>query len=76
MTRVERMISNHMIALSSHYNDKLKGMKFDSAKIIEGDNDSVLSHSILKKIKFVTRHLLTAECTHSIVFEKEWYNRL
>jgi len=76
MTRIERMISNHMTALSSHYNDKLKNMKFDSAKIIEGDNDSVLSHSALKKVKFVTRHLLTAECTHSIVFDKDWYERL
>jgi hypothetical protein len=76
MARKERMLTNHMVALSSHYGDKLKSLKFDEAKIIENDNDSVISHSITKKIGFVTRHLLTAECTHSIVFEKEWYERL
>jgi hypothetical protein len=51
-------------------------MKFDKAKIMDNDNDSVLSHYVAKKIGFVTRHLLTAECTHSIIFEKEWYDRL
>jgi hypothetical protein len=45
-------------------------------RIMDNNNDSVLSHSITKKIGFVTRHLLTAETTHSIVFEKEWYERL
>jgi hypothetical protein len=65
-----------MSSLSSHYGDALKGMKFNKAEIVEGDNDSVLSHSTAKRVGFVTRHLLTAECTHSIVFEKEWYERL
>jgi len=76
MTRKERMITNHMSSLSSHYGDVLKSMKFNEAKIMEGDNDSVLSHSVTKKIGFVTRHLLTAEVTHAIIFEKEWYERL
>jgi hypothetical protein len=76
MTRHERMFSNHMTALSSHYGESLKSMKFDKAKIMDNDNDSVLSHYVAKKIGFVTRHLLTAECTHSIIFEKEWYDRL
>jgi hypothetical protein len=74
--RQERMITNHMVSLSSHYGDKLKALKFDEAKIIENDKDSVISHSVSKKIKFVTRHLLTAEVTHSMVFDKEWYERL
>ena len=65
-----------MSALSSHYGESLKSMKFDNANIMDNDNDSVLSHSTKKKVGFVTRHLLTAECTHSIVFEKEWYERL
>ena len=76
MNRKEKMITNHMVALSSHYGDTLKSIKFNDAIIMENDNDSAMSHSITKKIGFVTRHLLTAECTHSIVFEKEWYERL
>jgi hypothetical protein len=76
MTRKERMLASHTVALSSHYGDVLKSMKFDEPQIVEKDNDSVLSHSIAKKVGFVTRHLLTAEVTHSIVFEKEWYDRL
>lgn len=76
MTRKERMLTNHMVALSSHYGDTLKSMKFDEPQIAEKDNDSVLSHSTAKKVGFVTRHLLTAEVTHAIIFEKEWYERL
>ena len=57
-------------------NSAMAIMEGGQPKIIENDNDSVLSHSITKKIGFVTRHLLTAECTHSIVFEQEWYDRL
>jgi hypothetical protein len=76
VTRVEEMLCNHLVALSSHYGDGLKGMKFDEAKIMKNDNDSVLSHSISEKIGFVTRHLLTADVTHSIIFEKECYDRL
>ena len=70
------MLASHMVALSSHYGDNLKVMKFDEAKISDNDNDSVLSHSVVKKVGFITRHLLTAEVTHSIVFEREWYDRL
>ena len=76
MTRKERMLASHNVALLSHYGDTLKSMKFNEPEIKENDNDSVLSHSIAKKVGFVTRHLLTAEVTHSIVFEKEWYDRL
>ena len=76
MTKIERMFSNHLVELSSYYGDNLRSMKFDDPKIIKNDNDSVLSHSISEKIGFVTRHLLTADVTHSIVFEKEWYDRL
>jgi hypothetical protein len=74
--RKEKIISSHLVALSSHYGDTLNSMKFDEPKIMENDNDSVLSHSTAKKIGFVTRHLLTAEVTHSIVFQREWYERL
>ena len=76
MTRVERMLASHLVALSSHYGDDLKNMKFDEAMVMKNDNDSVVSHSISKKVGFVTRHLLTAEVTHSVVFEREWYERL
>jgi hypothetical protein len=76
MTRKERMLASHTVALSSYYGDALNIMKFNEPEIKENDNDSVLSHSTIKKVGFVTRHLLTAEVTHSIVFEKEWYNRL
>ena len=76
MTRKERMLACHTVALSSHYGDTLKSMKFDEPQIAEKDNDTVLSHSTAKKVGFITRHLLTAEVTHSIVFEKEWYDRL
>jgi len=76
MSKIEKMFSNHLVALSSYYKDDLKNMKFDEPKMIEKDNDSVLSHSISKKIGFITRHLLTADVTHSIIFEREWYDRL
>lgn len=76
MTRAEKMLANHMSSLSSYYGDDLKSMKFDIAKIMDKDNDSAVSHSISKKVGFVTRHLLTSDVTHSIVFEKEWYDRL
>ncbi len=70
------MIANHMSALSSQYNDKLHSMKFEAPRLMDKDNDSVLSHSITKKVGFVTRHLLTADVTHCIIFEREWYNRI
>ena len=75
MTRHERMISNHMASLSSYYGDKLNKLKFDQAQIIDKDNDSVISHSVSKKIKFVTRHLLTGDITHSTIFVDGWYDR-
>ena len=76
MTRTERMFESHMSALSSQYGNDLVSMKFDAPKLMEKDNDSVLSHSMAKKIGFVTRHLLTADVTHCIIFEREWYNRI
>ena len=74
--RTERMFMSHSAALSSQYGDALHDMKFEAPRLIEKDNDSVLSDSKAKKVAFVTRHLLTADVTHCIIFEKEFYSRI
>lgn len=72
MIRSDKMISMHTDSLTSVIEEKyLKGF----SKPIQ-DGDSVTSLNENKKIAFITRHLLTGEPTHSLILEKEFYDRV
>jgi hypothetical protein len=71
MTRQERMIKNHLNSRDQLYNDKK--IKFEQPQFAKKCNDTIISKS--KKEIFITRHLLTAECTHSLILKDEWLER-
>jgi hypothetical protein len=76
MTHEERIISAHCKSLSAHYGDVLTSMKFGKPEVInEIDKSGVESHSVTKKVRYITRHLLTSEVTHAIILDREWYER-
>jgi len=66
------MISLHTECLTSYFDEKL--LKCFNKPLLEGD--SVTSVNESKRIAFITRHLLTGEPTHSLILEKEFYDRL
>jgi len=76
MASFERLVTMHNRALSAHYGDKLNKMYFDAPYKPEKDNDTVISNSTKNRVAFVTRHLLTSEVTHAIIFDREWYERV
>lgn len=75
ITNKEKILSNHLSALSGHYQD-LQKYSFNEPYFIDGQDDSVVSNSLSKKVAYITRHLLTCEVTHAIILDKEWYSRL
>ena len=75
----QKLFQTHSKALSGHYGDTLKSMKFNAPRIYE--KDSVVSVSASKKEAYVTRHHVAGHYmsdapTHSIVFNGEWFSRL
>jgi len=72
----DKIISNHIISLSAHFGEGLDKFNFNKPYILADQNDSVVSDSPSKKTAYITRHLLTSEVTHSIILDRDWYQRL
>lgn len=70
-SREEKMFKAHLECRSYHYKDNVKDFKEPYRD--PRDNETIAS--ISKKEIFVTRHLITGETTHSIVFKDDWYDR-
>lgn len=81
MTPEERLIDTHLIALSGHYGDNLKKMKFNAPVITPLERDSVVSISPSKREAYVTRHHIAGHFqasvpTHAVIFNGEFFNRI
>jgi hypothetical protein len=81
MTPEERLIDTHLVALSGHYGDNLKKMKFNPPVITPLERDSVVSISPSKKEAYVTRHHIAGHFqasvpTHAVIFKGDWFNSI
>ncbi len=69
--RQQRMLKFHLESRDFVHKDN--PVKFEEPKFPKNCNYTVISKS--KKEIFITRHWLTAECTHSLVLKDECYDR-
>ena len=69
--RQQRMLKFHLESRERLYKDSK--IKFEEPKFFKKCNDSIVSKS--EKLIFITRHWLTAECTHALILENDWLNR-
>lgn len=69
--RQQRMMKFHLEGRDYLYKDGK--IKFDEPIFAKNCKDTIISKS--KKEIYITRHLLTAECTHSLVLKDECYDR-
>ena len=76
-----RQINAHIRALSGHYGDHLKEMKFKSPYVDPKDKDSVISLSLFKKEAFISKHYiaghyLSDSIHYAVILKDELLNRL
>jgi len=69
--RQQRMLKFHLEGRDFLYKDS--NVKFEEPIFHKRCNNTVISKS--KKEIYITRHWLTAECTHSLVLKEEHLNR-
>jgi len=69
--RQQRMLKFHLEGRNHIYKDSK--VKFGEPIFHKNCNDTVVSKS--KKEIYITRHLLTAECTHSVILSEENLDR-
>lgn len=77
--QLKQMFETHNLALSSHYGEKLKSMKFSDAELYE--RDSAVSVSKSKQEAFISRHYtaghyMSKHPTHTVILTGEYLKRL
>jgi hypothetical protein len=77
----ERQINAHLKALSGHYLDSLKEMRFKPPYVDPKDRDSVISLSLSKKEAFISKHYipghyLSDSIHYAVILKDELLNRL
>jgi hypothetical protein len=76
--KLEYLFKVHTAALSAHYGNNLKAMKFSDAELYE--SDSVISKSVSKKEAFISRHYITGHHlgnapTHVLILKDNCFDR-
>ena len=75
MNRFEQLkFTMHSEALSSHYGEGLKKLKFEEPVIYEADG--IISNSPTKRIGFISRFNITGDEHHVIILEGDHYSRV
>lgn len=77
--QINNLFETHNMALSAHYGDKLKSMKFSEPELYE--RDSAVSISKLKQEAFISRHHVAGHHmskypTHIVILTGEHIKRL
>jgi len=77
----ERQINAHLKALSGHYLNELKNMKFKPPYVDPKDKDSVISLSSSRKEAFISKHYivghyLSDSIHYAVILKEDHLNRL